>query len=108
YAEYPPQGGKPAARHDDLMVIYADGQGALRADYHDSEGHAIRYAGSVSPGGEIVFASDPLPNAPRFRLTYVVGSGPLLQGRFEIAPPGKPDSFAPYLQWTARRVSAAP
>src|SRR4051794_33511311 len=32
---------RPASRHDDLMVIYAE-DGSLKADYFDNEGHVIR------------------------------------------------------------------
>ena len=27
-----------------------------------------------------------------------------LNGRFDVAPPGKPEAFAPYLSWTARKL----
>src|SRR5262249_19882663 len=56
YAKYPARDGQPATRHDDLMVIFAEG-GALKADYFDSEQHVIHYI--VSPRGpkEVVFLS---------------------------------------------------
>jgi hypothetical protein len=38
FAEYP-----SAPRHDDLMVIYLEGD-KLKADYFDNEGHVIHYA----------------------------------------------------------------
>src|SRR5260370_6189124 len=41
-AEYPPSNGKPAYRHDDLMVVYHDyAARRLRAIYFDSEDHAL-------------------------------------------------------------------
>ena len=101
FADYPAQGGKPAAHHDDLMVIYRDGP-ALRATYWDSEGQSIHYAVSSPAPGEAVFVSED-PSGPRFRLSYrQTPAG--LQGRFEIAPPPARDQFHDYLTWTASRV----
>jgi len=54
--------------------------------------------------GAVVFISEIQPGAPRYRLAYTEGTGNTLTGRFEVAPPGKPDAFAPYLSWTARKV----
>lgn len=101
-AFYPPTDGKPAQRHDDLMVIWPDGA-AVRATYWDSEGHVIHYAVTVSAAGDAVFVSDDAAG-PRFRLSYHrTDRG--LAGLFEIAPPNARERFAPYLQWTARRAS---
>lgn len=105
YADYPATKDKPASRHDDLMVLYSNASGELRADYYDSEGHVIRYVGTTPAVGELTLVSEIESGAPRFRLSYKLGSDGLLAGRFEIAPPGKPDSFGPYLAWTARQRS---
>lgn len=80
--------------------------GELRADYYDSEGHVIRYTGTTSAPGQITLVSEPLSGAPRFRLSYELNPDGTLDGRFEIAPPEKPQSFGPYLSWTARRKAA--
>jgi hypothetical protein len=101
YANYPAGDGKPASRHDDLMVIYVDAD-VVRADYFDNEGHVIRYVADAKPD-QVVFLGDVKPSEPRFRLLYRRGSDGLLYGRFDVAPPGKPDAFAPYLSWTARK-----
>ena len=102
-AEYPATADKPAQRHDDLMVIYAEGNG-LRAIFFDSEGHVIRYAIDASgEGSTVTFVSDEASAAPRFRLMYRKTGDNTLAGTFEIAPPGKPDAFAKYLEWTAKR-----
>jgi len=106
YAEYPAAAGKPASRHDDLMVLYASESGELRAHCYDSEGHIIRYVGTMPSAGELTLVSEVSPGAPRFRLTYKLDANGLLAGRFEVAPPGKPESFGPYLAWTARPRSA--
>ncbi len=102
FAEYPAT-DKPASRHDDLMVFYATPAGEIRADYYDSEGHVIRYAAGAVSRGELTLVSEATAGAPRFRLGYRLRPDGILEGRFEIAPPGNPDSFAPYLSWTARR-----
>ena len=105
FAQYPATKDRPAFRHDDLMVIY--GAPEPRAVFFDSEGHVIHYR--IQAGGDsIVFTSDPEPSAPRFRLTYSKIAGDRLRLKFEIAPPGKPDSFSPYIEATAKRVGSAP
>jgi hypothetical protein len=107
HADYPAQGGKPASRHDDLMVIYAaPGGGGARADYYDSEGHVIRYAVQTPDANQAVFTSDATAGAPRFRLTYKL-EGSVLKGTFEIAGPDAPDAFKPYLSWESRKAGAA-
>ena len=106
FAEYPSSTGKPAARHDDLMIIYAGDSGDIRADYYDSEGHIIRYVVTATAGREAVFLSEVAGEAPRFRLTYTLGTDGLMSGRFDVAPPGKPDSFSQYLAWTVKKVTS--
>ena len=101
YSNTPAAGGKPASRHDDLMVIYLDA-GVVKADYFDSESHVIRYVAEAR-AGEVIFLSEIKPLEPRYRLTYTRASETLI-GRFEVAPPGKPESFSPYLSWTARKI----
>jgi len=102
YSNTPSAGERPASRHDDLLVIYLEGD-AVKADYFDSEGHVIRYVVSANPQ-TIVFLSDVISGQPRYRLTYRRGaSDDTLTGTFEIAPPAKPDGFAPYLSWSARK-----
>jgi hypothetical protein len=102
FADYPATAQRPAFRHDDLMVIYVEG-GHIRADYWDNEGHVLRYAVQTNGDREAVFLSDPLPEAPRFRLTYTLQDGGTVKGRFDIAPPGKPGELSPYLVWTMRK-----
>jgi hypothetical protein len=101
YSNSPPADGKPAARHDDLMVIYVDA-GGVRADYFDNEGHVIRYVVEAK-ADEIVFLSDVKPSEPHYRLSYRRGSDGILHGRFDVAPPGRPDAFSAYLTWAARK-----
>lgn len=106
YADYPASERGPASRHDDLMVIYAgEGEGAgIRADYYDSEGHVIRYTVRVPRPNVAIFVSNAAKGSPRYRLTYELTEAGL-QGKFEIAPPGAPEAFSPYLVWKSQRVS---
>jgi hypothetical protein len=104
YAEYPAAKDRPAFRHDDLMIYYSEATGGpFRADYYDNEGHVIRYAVTVS-GGVVTCVSEPSPSAPRFRFTYTPAGPDVVKIKFEIAPPGKPEAFTPYIEASARRV----
>lgn len=42
--------------------------------------------------------------APRFRLSYRLGSDGILRGEFAVAPPGAPEAFARYLVWESRKA----
>jgi hypothetical protein len=104
-AEYPAAGGKPAFTHEDLMVLYrGQGNKPPEAIYFDSEGHIINYKLAFSEDKRtLTFLSEAVPSAPRFRLSYTKEEGEKLKIRFEIAPPGKPDDFRPYITATVRR-----
>lgn len=96
---------RPAGTHDDLMVVFRESpQAVIRADYFDSEGHVIRYLVEVVAEKRATFVSEESAGAPRFRLSYVALPDSGLRGKFEVAPPEKSAGFAPYLDWTARRV----
>lgn len=101
FSNTPANGGRPASRHDDLMVIYVDA-GVVKADYFDNEGHVVRYVAEAGRD-RVVFVSEIKSSEPRYRLTYTRGAEATLVGTFEVAPPGKPDAFAAYLSWTAHR-----
>jgi hypothetical protein len=101
FAEYPAANGKPASRHDDLMVVYrGETAGALRAIYFDNEGHVIHYSGAASGAG-VVFLSDGKPSEVRYRLTYTPTGKDTLKLQFEIAASGK--DFTRYLEAGAHR-----
>ena len=101
HADYPAAKNRPAVNHDDLMVIYPEG--GIKATYFDSEGHVIRYTMQPGAPGEATFVSEPVRGTPRFRLSYKKLPDGRLGGKFEIAPPGKPEDFKTYLEWTAKR-----
>ncbi len=104
FADYPAAGGRPAFSHSDLMVIYQEPSGAVRADYFDNEGHVIRYGASWSPDGRAVtFVSDAVAGAPRYRLTQALAGADRMTIRFEIASPAAPDSFRTYIEARALR-----
>jgi hypothetical protein len=99
FAEYPAANGRPASRHDDLMIVYRD-SGELRAAYYDSEGHTIHYAVQAVEGG-VSFVSGGPRDQPRYRLTYLAAGKDRARLKFEIAPPGK--DFALYIDATVHR-----
>ncbi len=91
------QGG----RHEDVLLVYPAGGGALRALYTDNEGHTIPYDVTVAPDRRrVVFLST--GDGPRYRLWYEAAADGSLAAGFETAPPGGA-AFRPYLEWTARR-----
>ena len=101
FATYPAAAGRPAFRHDDLMIVYRDEQSALRAMYWDNEGHVIAYAVRAAADGGVTFVSDAPPGKMRYRLTYLPAGKDKIKIRFEIAPPGK--EFSAYLEAAAHR-----
>jgi len=101
HADYEASSERPAFRHEDLMVIYCDDAQNLLADYYDSEGHVIHYAGQVNGENEVVFTSIPMTAIPRFRLSYHLDDDGRLIGTFETTSPAEPDVFTPYLSWSA-------
>ncbi|HUC43620.1 MAG TPA: hypothetical protein VMR65_06265 [Candidatus Sulfotelmatobacter sp.] len=98
HAEYAAAGGRPATHHEDLMVIYAEGD-KVAANYYDNEGHIIRYAVDTPDASTAVFTTDAAVPGPRFRLTYKKSGDGAVAGTFEI---WKSDAFAPYLTWTLK------
>lgn len=98
HAEYPATKDRPAFTHDDLMVIYQV-SGTYRAVYFDNEGHVINYTAEFSNDfNTLAFTSDIKPSEPRFRLVYSKEADKKIKLKFEIAPPGKPDAFSPYIE----------
>ena len=102
HAEYPPAGGRPAIVHDDLMIIYRE-NGLTKAFYDDNEGHAIHYGVTFSPDKKrIVFLSEN-SSGPQYRLTYEDLQPGMAKVLFEIAPAGKPEQFAKYVEAVVHR-----
>jgi len=90
------------SRHDDFMIIYAEG-GHAQGRLLDSEQHVIRYASKRASDHEVVFASAAKPSGPRYRLSYTARSDDTLAGQFDVAPPANQMGSSPILSWTARK-----
>jgi hypothetical protein len=104
HAEYPASQDRPAAVHDDLLIVYGDTDADRQAVYFDNEGHVIEYAVSVSADRKtIIFVSPAAAGAPRYRLSFFEQDRDRFRITFEIAPPGKPEAFATYVAGFARR-----
>lgn len=104
-ADYPAAAGKPAVSHEDMMVIYAEGSGPLKAIYFDNEGHVIRYTASALDAKSVTFLSDAAAGQPRFRLSYTAPAADRLSGEFASAPPDAPGKFKPMFTWEMRKVN---
>ncbi|HVP14977.1 MAG TPA: hypothetical protein VMS88_05500 [Terriglobales bacterium] len=106
FAEYAAAPGRPASRHEDLILLYRETPGGeARALYLDNEGHVIHYeAVADTAAGTFVFTSVPNPRLPRYRFSYRALTADSLAFRFEIAPPGRRDSLTAYVSGTARRA----
>ena len=97
FSEFPATKDRPAFSHNDLMIIFQE-SGTARAVYFDNEGHVIYYTAEFSADyNTLTFTSDIKPSEPRFRLIYLK-EGDKLKLKFEIAPPGKPEAFSPYIE----------
>lgn len=104
HADYPAQNGRPSYTHNDIMMISPlDKKDSFEAVYYDNEGHVINYIVSFTADGTILFISEAAEKSPRFKLTYKSMGTDKVSIKFEIAPPGKPDSFSPYIDATAIR-----
>jgi hypothetical protein len=105
YAQYPATKDEPSYRHDDLMVIYPDGN-KTRADYWDNEAHVIHYWVEFTDGArKLVMTSDASQPGPHYRLTYLKTGDNDLKLTFEIAPTDAPDKFKTYIEAAARRTA---
>jgi len=102
--EIPAASGRPAATHEDLLIVYRGADGKRnKAIYFDNEDHVIQYTVTPSEDGKsLVFLGDAVPSQPRFRLTYAKAKGEAVTIKFEIAPPGK-EEFRTYVEGTVRR-----
>ncbi len=109
HAEYPPAAGKPAYIHDDLMVVYREVKPvATKGFYCDAAGYYARYTITSSAPGQAAFVSDVIAGFPRYRVSYSLLPDGRLSTTIEVSPAGKKDAYAPYLQWTSKKVTAAP
>jgi len=104
-AEYAQSSGNASRLiHEDLMVIYQQPEDRkFYAMYFDNEGHVIRYNISFPvKQPSVVFESDAVEKAPRFRLVYELGTDGDLMSEFFIAPPG--GEFKLYVKGAVKKV----
>jgi hypothetical protein len=88
------------------MVIYTE-DATPKAIYFDNEGHVIRYTMASSTAKSITFLSDPVPDRPRYRLSYTALAGDRLGGEFAVAPVDAPETFKPMFLFEMRRAAPA-
>ncbi|OGU58214.1 MAG: hypothetical protein A2V66_01515 [Ignavibacteria bacterium RBG_13_36_8] len=99
FAEYPAKNGRPAFRHEDLMIIYSNPDGTVKAVYFDNENHVINYDVDIpDDGSSIVFLSESAEGMPLFRMTYNIVSEDKVTLSFEIAPSGKINDLSKYIE----------
>lgn len=102
HSEYPSKDGQQPTIHDDLLIVYPDFSGnPSKAIYFDNEGHTINYAISYSEKS-IVLISDPIPNVPTFRLTYILLENNMVNTTFEMSQDGK--KFMMYVEGKSKKV----
>jgi hypothetical protein len=108
HADYPAGAGRPAAHHEDLMVLYpAAAAGPMRAIYFDNEGHVVEYTGSWSAdAATLTLTSAASPGSPGFRLVYRVLAPGRMSVSFDVAAPGG-EGFKTYVSGVLRRAGGA-
>lgn len=86
--------------HGDLLYVFEEAPGQLKAIYIDNEGHVIHYFVSTPAAGQAIFLSEPGPG-PRFRLVYERKDA-VMSGKFQMQLPGQSE-WASYLEWSGAR-----
>lgn len=99
-SSYPAKDNKPAFVHDDIMIVFPEAN-QLKSMYWDNEGHLIRYSVAASES-KIVLLSDPVPNAPQFRLTYDKLDERTVNVLFDMSRDG--EKFVNYTTGKCRKV----
>ncbi len=106
HVDYPATAASAPIVHDDLLVITQEGIPAtMHGSYFDSFGYLGRYTITAN-GNQAVLVSDPYPKFPRYRLTYTGLPDGRLNAKLEVAPIGKPNAFANYLEWVAKKTTS--
>lgn len=105
HVDYPATSASAALVHDDLLIITQEGvPAAIKGSYFDSSGYLGRYTITAN-GNQATFISDTYPKLPRYRLTYTGLPDGRLNAKLEVAPAGKPNAFANYLEWVAKKAT---
>jgi len=109
WCEFPATPKRGAYRHEDLLILYPDGEDVIRGIFWDNEGHTIHYPNvTLQPDGKgVLLSSDRAVPGPRQQLMYSFEGPDRLTATFSLLLPGAPD-FAPYLTWTSVRSKPGP
>jgi len=104
-SDYPAAGSKPAAHHEDLMVVSPGASPSeAQAIYFDNEAHVIEYTASWSADGKtLTILSSASAPGPRFRLVYRILAPDRISVDFDVAPPGAAE-FKTYVSGVTIRV----
>jgi hypothetical protein len=103
-SEYPATTDRPAAVHEDLMIVYVDA-GVVRAFYTDTENHTIPYRVAIGADtATVIFLSEPPAGQPKYRLTYVRLDTTHMTVALEMAPPDRAADFRTIVEGRVRRV----
>ncbi len=108
WCEFLASASRPAYRHEDLLIVFAESDSEMRGIFWDSEGHLIRYRElHPDPDGKgFGLVSDPATPGPRQWLRYRFEEPDHLSAVFSLHPPGAP-GFVPYLTWRSVRERTA-
>jgi hypothetical protein len=109
WCEFPATAKRGAFRHEDLLILYPEGEDGMRGIFWDNEGHTIHYPNvTMLPSGKgITLSSDRAIPGPRQQLVYHFEEPDHLTATFSLLLPGAPD-FAPFLTWVSSRSKPAP
>lgn len=104
WCEFPETPQRQAFRHEDLLIIYPEGEEGMRGIFWDNEGHTIHYTNvtALPEGTGMVLSSDRAVPGPRQQLLYGFEKPDRLKATFSLLLPGAPD-FVPYLTWISAR-----
>jgi hypothetical protein len=104
WCEFPATSKRGAYRHEDLLILFPEGEETIRGIFWDNEGHTIHYPNvTLLPEGKgILLSSDRAVPGPRQQLMYNFDGPDRLTATFSLLLPGAPD-FVPYLRWTSVR-----
>jgi len=105
WCEFPETPKRPAFRHEDLLVVYADAEARLQGVFWDNEGHVhfYRHVQVADAQDGVRMVTDPAMPGPRQALEYRFAPPDRTSAVFSLLLPGAPD-FKAYLQWECRRT----
>lgn len=104
WCDFPATDRRGAFRHEDLLIVYPEGEARARAIFWDNEGHTIHYndvrPDPAAPGLRLM--SEPAADGPQQQLEYAFEGPDRLRAMFALRMP-RGIEFVPYLRWTSVR-----